>query len=145
MLHEIIYASRALIDVDDASLASITDHSSQRNSARQVTGCLLFANGYFLQMLEGDPHTLNTLIERIGQDPRHTDLRVHSRAPIERRLFRAWGMHGLTSASMSLVTQQKVQAMVRRLQRPPEVTSRDNAAVEMFETLRRSMSLKLAA
>lgn len=66
--------------------------SRRNNAARNVTGALLFTASGFAQVLEGPRDVVETTFERIGQDPRHTDVTVLNFTPTERRYFPQWPM-----------------------------------------------------
>lgn len=92
-LERLVYCSRAQVSME--SLVLITDilAVSQRNNRRDgITGALAYADGRFMQVLEGSPLALSRLVQRVQNDPRHADLHVAYRAPVEGRLFAEWTM-----------------------------------------------------
>jgi len=94
-LHRIIYKSKATVRVDLDVVLSIADESEERNVRLGITGLLLATDGHFFQVLEGEEKPLGKVYLRITKDPRHTELKVISRAPIDRRTFEGWGMKGV--------------------------------------------------
>jgi hypothetical protein len=52
-LIQLIYISQ-LVGEDETSLGPILSASVRRNTASGITGMLLYANGRFLQVLEGE-------------------------------------------------------------------------------------------
>lgn len=64
----------------------------ENNAGRGITGMLLYGNGTFLQVLEGEEQAIDELLDLIEQDPRHTDLQVIQRKAIERREYSGWSM-----------------------------------------------------
>ncbi len=97
-LYRLIYRSRNHIvgarpDADiGQEIHSILEASRRRNAANQVTGALLFTGSGFAQVLEGPRDVVEQTFERIGMDPRHTDVVVLSFTPTERRSFPQWSM-----------------------------------------------------
>lgn len=92
-LERMVYCSRALVPT--SSLLVIADilAVSHRNNARDgLTGALAISDGWFLQVLEGPPAALDSLLRRLERDPRHTDVVVLSRQPTTGRLFSDWSM-----------------------------------------------------
>ena len=90
-LKQKIYVS-ALAGGDDSVLADIL-RASQKNNARDgITGMLLYADGNFLQVLEGPPEAVERTFARIERDPRHTQVIVMSDEPTQRRDFADWSM-----------------------------------------------------
>ncbi|MEQ7154378.1 BLUF domain-containing protein [Brevundimonas aurifodinae] len=92
-LERLAYVSRST-DPEDQLLAfsDILAQSVRNNRAVEVTGALSFTPGRYAQILEGEGHALDTLLRRISVDPRHCDMRVLDRGPIEERLFPDWSM-----------------------------------------------------
>ncbi|MEN9361060.1 MAG: hypothetical protein RL095_2595 [Verrucomicrobiota bacterium] len=93
-LHAIIYVSESLIPESDvaAVLDQIVTAAKKRNCELEVTGALLYHQGKFLQILEGDGRSLYTLLEKIRQDPRHRNLQIIVDEAIEMRGFSSWNM-----------------------------------------------------
>jgi hypothetical protein len=54
MLIQLLYSSKATTALSPAELTAILDKSVANNQARQITGLLLYRDGCFLQLLEGE-------------------------------------------------------------------------------------------
>ena len=91
-MQELIYASAAQTLFDPLQLGAILEVARRNNARLKVTGMLLYHEGSFFQVLEGEAETLRTLYARIKQDPRHRSLVELSRRDIERPSFGAWSM-----------------------------------------------------
>ena len=103
MLMTLIYVSSATRSFSRADIKDILQHSRQANAEKDITGLLLFKDGNFMQVLEGDAATVDELQEKITQDPRHHDIITLLRKPIAQRSFADWKMgfkdlNDLTSA-----------------------------------------------
>ena len=61
MLFELIYHSQALPHISEEDHADILRVARTFNKENDITGCLLFHKGQFLQLLEGEFETLNKL------------------------------------------------------------------------------------
>ena len=105
MLRRLIYTSRASQTMTPATLLDILDTSRHNNDSRAITGMLVFANGDFLQVIEGPEDAIETLFNRIQDDPRHTHCRVFSDTTIAERLFKDWHM-GFREIDKSELTQR---------------------------------------
>lgn len=92
MLHQVIYSSRAIRPMDAAALTSILEDARVDNERRDVTGALIYADGVFLQVLEGDLAVLTPLVERIGADTRHGEMKVFLQRSVGERAFADWRM-----------------------------------------------------
>jgi hypothetical protein len=79
---------------DEASsvLSAIREVAEVRNPQLGITGALVHDRGRFLQVLEGEPAALDTLVAVIQRDPRHRDMKPLVRAPIRERTFTGWSM-----------------------------------------------------
>ena len=91
-MKRIIYASAANSGVDESTLDEILGHARKNNAGLDVTGILLFGNGVFIQVLEGEDDIVDRLAMHIEQDPRHPDFDILYEDRIDRRAFGAWDM-----------------------------------------------------
>lgn len=91
-LIQLIYVSTARQEYDTTELDRILESSVRHNAAHSVTGMLLYLNGSFMQVLEGTEAAVDETYGRIERDPRHTDLFLLERTPIEARSFAGWHM-----------------------------------------------------
>lgn len=91
-LYTIVYVSIASEEMSDDDLLAILKKARQHNKSKNITGTLLFRDGFFIQALEGDKNTLDDLFERIKQDKRHYNVLQIYKKPIEKRLFPDWAM-----------------------------------------------------
>jgi hypothetical protein len=86
------YVSRAAKPFDDASIEALLQSSRQGNAGRRITGCLLFSGRCFAQVLEGERDAVQSLVARVTDDPRHTDVRVLSEGRRAEREYSGWTM-----------------------------------------------------
>ncbi len=93
MLERIVYCSRATVPTESLLVIAEILAVSQRNNDRdRLTGALAISDGWFLQVIEGEPMALDRLLRRLQGDPRHQDVEVLSRVAIDARLFGRWSM-----------------------------------------------------
>jgi hypothetical protein len=90
----LLYVSRSLLRLPDqgGEVDRIVTVARRENERLGVTGALVFTRAHFAQVLEGEQQAVETLMERIRRDPRHTDVNVVSAGPREGRLFPHWSM-----------------------------------------------------
>ena len=86
-LFRLMYISSGSRKFDAGELEEILAASRKNNAAVGVTGMLLYLDGNFLQLLEGEREEVETLYERILLDKRHGGAIALSRAEVEERLF----------------------------------------------------------
>jgi hypothetical protein len=94
-IHALIYVSHSHSVMHDvganAIIQDILAKSRTKNLRLGVTGALLFSEGYFSQVLEGEESAVERIFEAIEADTRHHDITVLSRATT-RRHFPEWSM-----------------------------------------------------
>jgi hypothetical protein len=72
------------------------------NEARNVTGALVYVDGVFLQVLEGEKDTLLALMASITRDSRHSSVKVFHEAEIDARTFGSWRMAYLNATPQQM-------------------------------------------
>ncbi|MCK7592357.1 BLUF domain-containing protein [Pseudomarimonas salicorniae] len=92
MLRGICYLSSATRPFDEAALEGLLSESRRNNAHSGVSGVLLYADGDFLQYLEGPSAAVDETMLRIRGSRRHRGLRVLLDEPIEQRVFADWWM-----------------------------------------------------
>jgi len=97
-----IYTSAATERFRVDELVRLLEDARRRNEASQITGMLLYSDGGFFQILEGDPAHVDACFERIQKDPRHTKVTRIIRESIAERDFADWSMGFAEPASESL-------------------------------------------
>jgi hypothetical protein len=69
--YTIAYNSRASPQMSETDLLELLDNSDNSNNDLGIKGILLFNEGNFLQVLEGEERVVNNLYEKIARDDRH--------------------------------------------------------------------------
>jgi hypothetical protein len=87
-----IYASRATAQFSVQDLPELLRAARAANAARDVTGMLLYIDGNFFQVLEGEQTVVDALFEHLSHDPRHTRVTRIIHEPIFERDFGNWTM-----------------------------------------------------
>ena len=93
-IKQLVYISKATVPFTTDSLKELTEVANVNNEKLNVTGCMVYASGYFLQLLEGSAESVDILYRKIEKDVRHkgTKLLLESRVDEDRRLFDKWFM-----------------------------------------------------
>ena len=92
MTYRLIYSSAATEEMARGDLEQMLEESRLRNARRGITGVLVFAEGVFLQVLEGEQDDVEDLMESIRRDPRHQEIKVFHEEETDRRAFPTWRM-----------------------------------------------------
>jgi hypothetical protein len=88
-----IYCSAAASGAASAAELSTILESARRNNARlEVSGILLYQDGAFFQVLEGEPTVIERLFNTISADPRHRRVTKIVLEAIADRSFAEWTM-----------------------------------------------------
>jgi hypothetical protein len=90
-LTQLIYVS-SLVDGDESALAAILESSVRHNQQNGVTGMLLYAEGSFIQVLEGEDMAVKATYDRICQDRRHAQVTFLQEDVVTERHFPQWSM-----------------------------------------------------
>jgi len=78
--------------MSDAELKILLRQSQQNNTVSKLSGMLLYCEGTFVQVLEGDrEHLHNTYVKIVG-DPRHKGIIRLAGGEIAERIFPHWTM-----------------------------------------------------
>lgn len=91
-LHEVLYVSTLKTGHPISIVADIATKARVFNESHNITGLLVFDGMRFCQQLEGARKPVMALLERIRQDPRHTNVEVLHHAPLEQRRFRRFSL-----------------------------------------------------
>lgn len=91
-LHFLIYISTAVEPMSQAALDALLKQARLYNRPAGITGCLIYQDGYFMQMLEGKREVVSELMNKVKNDPRHTDIRTIVEGKAPRRVFVDWSM-----------------------------------------------------
>ena len=91
-LWAIVYVSKAARAVTPDDLLQILEGARRRNVQEGITGVLLYADGYFMQYLEGPKAGMHRVYAVIKTHPLHYGLIDLVREPIQTREFAEWSM-----------------------------------------------------
>ncbi len=89
---QVSYVSRTSEPFSAEQVLELLVQCRDNNRERGVTGMLLYANGTFLQAIEGEDEVIDKLVEEIWKDPRHADIELLSRKAIQSREYSDWSM-----------------------------------------------------
>lgn len=94
-LHRLIYSSFACPGLTLSEITAFLQTAENRNRACDIYGALVFANGTFLQMLEGRRDVVSETFGRIQRDNRHRQVCLIDFSICENRRFSGWAMRHL--------------------------------------------------
>ena len=73
-------------------LEEILEQARSKNAKRGITGALVYVDGVFLQILEGDTGVVLGLMAKITRDVRHETVTVLKQGEIPAAIFNDWNM-----------------------------------------------------
>ena len=88
----VMYFAVASHPMTEARLKDLLIEARDANFEHEVTGFLLYINGYFIQCIEGNTDKIDQLSTNIAKDPRIRDFTVLLANEIEKRSFPDWSM-----------------------------------------------------
>jgi hypothetical protein len=91
MFH-LVYVSSAVKPFSKSDLLALLVKSRENNDKQGVSGMLLYKDGNFMQLLEGEETVVRNLFEVITQDSRHRGTIVLLEEQISEPSFRDWSM-----------------------------------------------------
>ena len=86
------YVSTANQDLSKADLNELLAQCRRNNARLGITGMLLYKDGNFMQVLEGEESAVRSIYAKIGGDPRHKGEIVLQQGTQEERQFPGWSM-----------------------------------------------------
>jgi len=91
-LIQLIYSSAASHVFSRKQLTDLLISARKKNDRLGITGILLYTDGSFFQVLEGEAETVDAIFKTITADDRHTQITIILREAISNRLFEDWTM-----------------------------------------------------
>lgn len=92
-IYKLVYLSHATPSFNEkVDLPEILEKSRKNNTGVNVSGLLLYTNGLFIQLLEGEEKDVNKTYTKIVKDHRHSDAVIIAKKTEEERSFENWSM-----------------------------------------------------
>ena len=104
MTYQIIYSSESAKPMLSDDLEDILQHARSSNASKNMTGALVYVDGLFLQIHEGDAAAVQSLMARIASDVRHEAVTALKAVEIPSRIFSDWNM-AYVSATQEQIAQ----------------------------------------
>lgn len=87
MLYNLCYLSSAKNKLPKGDLEDLFRVNKRNNTELDISGILVYNNGNFLQILEGDEQKIHKLFAKISVDSRHNNIIKLIHTPIDERIF----------------------------------------------------------
>jgi hypothetical protein len=99
-IRQLVYVSNAEFGILPQDIEGILSLSRKNNADLKVTGILVYADGVFIQVLEGDHKTIGDLYDKISDDRRHNKVALISDQFCNERTFPGWSMAYLSESAV---------------------------------------------
>lgn len=86
-LCSLVYVSSAKKDLSENALKNMLGQWRESNKQSEISGMLLYRDGFFMQAIEGEEEKVDHLFDHISMDARHEDIVVVYKKPIKQRAF----------------------------------------------------------
>lgn len=86
------YMSKSTSLMSDQQLDHLLNKARASNKKNNITGMLLYADGSFLQVIEGNASAIKDVFAIIQKDSKHKDIKVLFEDNIAARHFSEWSM-----------------------------------------------------
>jgi hypothetical protein len=91
-MYSIIYRSLAEPSFNESKIQKMLLKAQKKNIKFDITGCLLYHNYKFVQLIEGKEISVLSLYANIIEDKRHKEIVMLNSAISKHRLFNKWSM-----------------------------------------------------
>ncbi len=140
MTYQLIYSSQATAPMSVNDLEEILVDARAGNEKRNVTGALVYVDGVFVQVLEGEKATVLSLMRSIGKDSRHTSVKVFHEGEIDSPMFGSWRMAYLSATPEQMAVwagldgTAPIESILKDIHREP------GHAAQVAETILRALA-----
>ncbi|MEM7539309.1 MAG: BLUF domain-containing protein, partial [Chloroflexota bacterium] len=107
-----VYISAASVSFNEDDLNKLLQKSRTNNRVLGITGLLLYADGNFIQVLEGEPQNLEIVLSKIRRDHRHSKIIKLLSKEIETRNFPDWDMGYRRLSARSLTSMPDLSSVL---------------------------------
>lgn len=91
-MYQLTYSSISRQGLKLEDLENILETGKSKNFVKNISGCLVHHNGYFVQILEGAREDVLEIFENIKNDNRHHTIQLLWDNDVASRLFEDWNM-----------------------------------------------------
>lgn len=130
-MFELIYRSTAKEDINSTDIDNILKIAREFNSKHEITGCLLFHNNEFIQILEGEKKLVQDLFKNIEKDERHSNVLLLAESEKKERLFKHWNM-AFHEIDQNDVNSYSKSLFIDNFLTIAELTEKPTYAIELF-------------
>lgn len=131
-MYYLVYVSYAIKPFTEKGLQKLLVHCRNNNKVNGITGILLYIEGKFVQILEGEKEKIITLFEKIQKDRRHHKVSRILEGPMGERNFPNFLM-GSRTIDDETFTKLSGFKDVTEFFKYPEVQNQDHPAMTFLK------------
>ena len=91
-MHSLVYRWVANESFNISEIYAMLSKAKDYNAEQGITGCLLYHNNQFLQLLEGEERQVLDLFQKISRDKRHHGVEILESELSNKKVFDNWSM-----------------------------------------------------
>lgn len=135
MSYQLVYSSSPAKKMMQSHLYIILRNARLKNKRSNITGLLVFTDGIFLQVLEGEENIVKTIFETIQSDTRHQDITILFEGYVGDRAFPNWEMAYSSPSARDMANWSgldnatTIQAILSNMKSKPDMAPKLFAAV----------------
>src|SRR5680860_280724 len=129
-MYTLTYESRSTGNPSDTDMEEMLTVARARNTL-DLTGCLIYYMGGFIQVLEGEKNNVLRVFKTIKADKRHRQVHLFSDDEIKDRNFPDWAMGYCTTDKDSLDTKES-EHFKKNLTLIAELSISNNITARLF-------------
>jgi len=116
-------------------LQELLDHARLGNAAKGITGALVYAEGLFLQILEGDKVRVQDLMAKIRRDLRHESVLVLREGEVPAAIFGRWKMAYVSATPQQVAKWAGVSAADSTTESLSETAEQQNRTAQFAQDI----------
>ena len=102
---QLIYTSRQSVSFTKEMLKELLVKARYCNHKKALSGILVYDDGFFFQVLEGEKDAVESTFEKIKKDPRHKNVRILFQGKVLQKSFNEWSMGFMDTSDSSRNTE----------------------------------------
>jgi hypothetical protein len=139
-MFSVTYVSSAVQMFSREALHELLRKSRSANDAAGLTGMLLYRDGNFMQVLEGEAPAVQSTFKKIQADPRHRGILVLLKQEnLQRRQFNGWSMAFRDLGAPSTLTLPGFDEFLNTPLTDPRFTQDPSAVGRLLQVFKSSM------
>lgn len=112
-IDQILYCSLATRPMNEVAIHGLAKTAARLNRLDHITGMLLYADGVFVQLIEGPREAVGHLWARLLRDPRHWGVvQLYHRREVEQRVCDGWDTRFVQIAEVRALVHEAMAEIV---------------------------------